>query len=238
MIQFYSPEIETTGRLPEEESGHCVRVLRMKTGDELWATDGKGHRFKCRIEKADPKATTFTILEKEDLPREREFKLTLAVAPTKNADRMEWLVEKAVEIGTDRIVLLKCARSERKVLRTDRLRKVMVAAMKQSLSGFLPELSEVIDFKEFLKEEGKGEEKYFGYCSPDYPRKEFAKEYQAGKDVVIMIGPEGDFTEEEVEMAVKTGYQPVTFGKKRLRTETAGVFAISAVNTINRQNAD
>ena len=234
MIQFYSPDIEGSGILPEGESAHCCRVLRMKPGDEIIVTDGRGQRYRCEILKADPVRTEVKILERETTDAEHSYHLTLAVAPTKNADRMEWMVEKAVEVGVDRIVLLKCQRSERKVQRSDRLLKVMISAMKQSLSTRLPELVELTDFKSFVREGGKGEKKFFGYCSEEYPRKEFVKEYQAGEDVTVMIGPEGDFTPEEVSMAVENGFIPVTFGNKRLRTETAGVFAVIAVNVINQ----
>ncbi|MCH5241348.1 MAG: 16S rRNA (uracil(1498)-N(3))-methyltransferase [Muribaculaceae bacterium] len=234
MIQFYSPDIEETLTLPEGESAHCCRVLRHKEGDEIVVTDGKGHRFLCEITDAHPSHTQIIILKSEDLQYERDFQLTLAVAPTKNSDRMEWMVEKAVEIGVDKIVLLKCKRSERKSQRSDRLLKVMVSAMKQSLSSFMPELTEITDFNDFVKNSSPGSQKFFGYCSESFPRKELVKECKPGGEVVIMIGPEGDFTPEEVETAVKNGFMPVTFGNKRLRTETAGVFAVSAVNVINQ----
>ena len=144
------------------------------------------------------------------------------------------MVEKAVEIGVDKIVLLKCQRSERKVQRSDRLMKVMISAMKQSLSTNLPELEDLTEYKAFVGRKDEDVKKYFGYCSEEYPRKEFVKEYKGGGDVIVMIGPEGDFTPEEVEFAVENGYLPVSFGNKRLRTETAGVFAVSAVNVINQ----
>ena len=234
MIQFYAPEIEKENILPEGESAHCVRVLRLKEGDDIVVTDGKGQRFLCEITKAHPSKTEFRIKEKTDIAKGRDYRVTLAVAPTKNSDRMEWLMEKAVEIGVDKIVLLKCDRSERKVLRTDRLQKIIVSAMKQSLSAHLPELVEITPLKEFVA--GCGEiKKYFGYCSPEYPRKEFAKEYCGREDVVIMIGPEGDFTPEEVEISLKSGFMPVTFGEKRLRTETAGVYALCGVDLINQR---
>lgn len=235
MIQFYAPEIEAEGILPESESAHCSRVLRMKAGDEIQVTDGKGNRFICEIIKSHPVHTELIIKEKLPQKINKGYYLTLAVAPTKNSDRIEWLIEKAVEIGVDRIVLLKCERSERKNQRTDRLRKVMISAMKQSLDVNLPELEEVKEFKWFVKDCGKDIQKYFGYCSEDYPRRAFAAEYQPGGEVVVMIGPEGDFTPEEVKLAVDSGFVPVTFGEKRLRTETAGVYAVSAVSALNQK---
>lgn len=236
MIQFYAPEIETTGVLPEGESTHCTRVLRMKAGDEIVVTDGRGNRFFCEIIKEHPLHTEVRIKSKEQTPPERKYELILAVAPTKNSDRMEWMLEKAVEIGVDEVVLLRCKRSERKVQRPERLLKVMIAAMKQSLSTRLPLLEEIIGFDEFVKGSDPGSSKFFGYCSESFPRREFVKECKPGGRVVVMIGPEGDFTPEEVETAVSCGFIPVTFGEKRLRTETAGVFAVSAVNIINQLN--
>ena len=234
MIQFYSPDIEETLTLSEGESAHCCRVLRHKEGDEIYVTDGKGHRFLCEIVESHPSHTRVEIKKVEEFPSERDYKLTLAIAPTKNSDRMEWMVEKAVEIGVDRIVLLRCKRSERKIQRSERLLKVMVAAMKQSLSTYMAELNDITDFKDFVKDSGLTPQKFFGYCSDSFPRKELIRECAPGGEVVIMIGPEGDFTPEEVELAVENGFIPVTFGNKRLRTETAGVFAVSAVNVINQ----
>lgn len=234
MIQFYAPDIEKELCLPEGESGHCCRVLRKKEGDEIIVTDGKGNRFTCEIIKDNPKRTELKIKGKETFKLERNYSLTLAVAPTKNADRMEWLAEKAVEIGIDRIVLIRCERSERKVLRPERLLKVMVSAMKQSLSTFLPLISEDKPFKDFINEDFGMAQKFLGYCSDLYPRKSFVKECSPGREVVVMIGPEGDFTKKEVEKAVEKGFMPVTFGDKRLRTETAGIFAVAAVDVINQ----
>lgn len=234
MIQFYAPDIEITGQLPESESGHCCRVLRMKEGDEVYVVDGKGSRFKCIILEAHPKHTIVEIREREEIPNHWRFELTLAVAPTKNIDRMEWMLEKAVEIGIDRVVFLKCARSERKVMKTERLEKVMISAMKQSLKGVLPILEEVTDFKTFICNVPYSVAKYFGYCSPDYPRADFAQNCKTKTPLVIMIGPEGDFSNEEVALAVEHGFLPVTFGESRLRTETAALYAVTAAHVINQ----
>lgn len=238
MIQFYSPDIAHSPFLPEGDSSHCCRVLRLKSGDEIVVTDGKGKRYFCKIINADPRHTGLKIIREEESQKERDYHLTLAVAPTKNSDRMEWLVEKAVEIGVDQIVLLKCRRSERKVQKSERLIKVMIAAMKQSLSVYLPILTEIQDYKDFIQTVPSDSQKFLGYCSQDYPRREFAKECKAGGSVIVMIGPEGDFTEEEVSEAVLQGFLPVTFGDKRLRTETAGVYAVCAVNVINQITKD
>ena len=234
MIQFYAPDIAFQNALTESESAHCVRVLRKKSGDLINVVDGIGTRYLCRIEDAHPKHTTFSIVSQEKVSFHRPYKLTIAVAPPKNSERLEWMVEKAVEIGLDKIVLLQCERSERKVMRSDRLIKVMISAMKQSLSAELPEIVEMQDFQSFVSQSDSRSQKFFGYCSDSLPRKEFVKECQPGGEVVVMIGPEGDFTPGEVKSAIANGFIPVTFGEKRLRTETAGVFTVCAVDVINK----
>ena len=228
MIQFYAPEIEATGELPETESGHCCRVLRMKAGDHIFVTDGKGHRFKCEILDAHPKHTAVEILTMERIAPWWGFRLEICVAPSKNADRMEWLVEKAVEIGVDRIILMKCGRSERKALRTERLEKIAISAMNQSLKANRPVIEGPVPFKDLIADGFSGF-KCLGYCDDAYPLRSFAQEYTGG-DVRILIGPEGDFTPEEVEAAVENGYLPVTFGGSRLRLETAALYATVAAH--------
>lgn len=228
MIQFYAPDIETSGTLPEIESGHCCRVLRMKAGDRINVTDGKGHRFECTILEAHPKHTAVEILTMTEVRPWWGFRLEICVAPSKNTDRIEWFVEKAVEIGVDRITLLKCARSERKNIRIDRLEKIAVSAMNQSLKGNLTEISGPVAFKEVVTDSFSGQ-KYIGYCDDKIPLVNFSNEYQGG-DVRILIGPEGDFTPEEVELAMCNGYHPVTFGNSRLRLETAALYAAVAAH--------
>lgn len=233
MIQFYSPFIENSRKLTPEDSAHAVRVLRKKEGDEITVTDGKGKRFFCHILSADPRELSLVVDRVEIIPKSWDVEITLALAPTKNADRMEWLVEKAVEIGIDRIVMIKCARSERKILKTERLRKIAVSAMKQSLKTFLPDISEIIGFREFMNKLPAGE-KYMGYCDKHYPLKEFIGEYSPGSSVVLLIGPEGDFSPEEVDLAVDNGFIPVSFTDSRLRTETAALYGVEAIHVINR----
>lgn len=232
MIQFYSPDIESTLVLPAEESLHCSRVLRKKEGDEIFVTDGKGSRFECVVEKADPKKTTVRILNKISEPKGWRNRITVAVAPTKNIDRMSWLVEKAVEIGVDDIVFVDCRRNERHKLSVDRLRRVAVSAMKQSLKTVLPQMGEMMSLKDLLNQNNGGG-KFFGYCDENTERKNFASDYTKGSDVVILIGPEGDFSPEEVELLKESGFIPVTFGESRLRTETAALFGINAVHVLN-----
>lgn len=232
MIRFFAPEIEIDGVLPETESGHCCRVLRMKEGDTLYAVDGKGHSFECVITEADSKHTHVGIVNKTDEPKVWSPSITVAVAPTKNIDRIEWFVEKAVEIGIDRLVLLKCDRSERKDVKTERLNKIVISAMKQSMKAVAPELIGMMPFRNFVGQAFNGE-KYMGYCSNEFPRLELVKEYSPGSDVTILIGPEGDFSPAEVEQATSAGFIPVTFGQTRLRTETAALYSLSAIHVIN-----
>lgn len=234
MIQFYAPDIERTLTLPESESAHCSRVLRMQAGDEVFVTDGKGKRFRCVVMEPHPKHTMVEILDVEEVPNHWGCRITLAVAPTKHSDRMEWMLEKVVEIGVDRVVLLRCQRSERKVMKLERLEKVMVSAMKQSLKGVMPLIEEVTSLRAFVESLRPDCQKFIGYCSKEYELKDFSKEYTGVSDVVIMIGPEGDFTSEEVEMATRHGFVPVTFGQSRLRTETAALYSVTAVHVLNQ----
>lgn len=236
MIRFFAPDIETTYALPEIESGHCVRVLRMREGSVIYVVDGKGHQFECVIIEASPKCTKVNIVGCSEEPKSWKPRIVLAVAPTKNMDRMEWLVEKAVEIGVDKIVLLQCEHSERKVVKIDRLEKIAVSAMKQSLKSVLPEIEEMTPFKNFLLNLEEGQ-KFMGYCDATIDRKELVKEYKAPEDVTMLIGPEGDFSPAEVQAAVNAGFIPTTFGNTRLRTETAAIYALTAVHVVCNLNA-
>ncbi|MDE5797161.1 MAG: 16S rRNA (uracil(1498)-N(3))-methyltransferase, partial [Muribaculaceae bacterium] len=197
MIQFYAPDVEHTLTLPAEESAHCVRVLRKKEGDIITVTDGAGYRYECEIIAASHKGVGLSIISRQLIEPHWGVNITLAVAPTKNMDRMEWLVEKAVEIGVDRIVLLLCEHSERKVVKTERLVKIAVSAMKQSLKTLLPEVTELTRFDDFIASEPAGI-RMMGYCDRSLPRREMVSVYTAGNDAVIMIGPEGDFSPSEV----------------------------------------
>lgn len=236
MIRFYSPDILQTGKLPEDESGHCVRVLRMRQGAEIETVDGVGNSYSCVITDANPRGLSVDITVQRPEPKQWSGRLVLAVAPTKNADRMEWLVEKVTEMGVDEIVLLRCEHSERKMMKPDRLQRIMVSAMKQSLKATLPELRGPVDFKDFMAETAGGTGcKVFGYCSPSVPRRDFGQVYTPGSDLTVLIGPEGDFSPAEVGQAMATGYVPVTFGKSRLRTETAALYAVAAFHVFNNK---
>lgn len=236
MIRFYAPEIEIVLTLPETESGHCCRVLRMKEGDTIYAVDGKGGAYECVITQAHPKHTGVKIINKSVEQLHWSPKITLAVAPTKNIDRIEWLLEKATEIGVNDFFFLKCEHSERKEVKDERIEKILVSAMKQSMKATLPEFHGMVPYREFMEYIAGNESNsdlIMGYCSPEYPRMDLTDVYSRGKNVVILIGPEGDFSPEEVTLAMKTGFIPSTFGNTRLRTETAALYALTAIHVIN-----
>ncbi len=235
MIRFYSSDIETALQLPESDSKHCIRVLRMKAGDNLEVVDGNGHCFRCVLANDNPKAAAVEIVEKLAMPPVWPYSVTVAVAPTKHMDRMEWLVEKLTEIGVNRIVPLLCRHSERKEIKTDRLVKIAISAMKQSLKSTLPEITEMITFDDFLRNY-QAAQKFIGYCDDIVERNLLAKEYRPGSDVIIAIGPEGDFTQEEINSAFSVGYKAVTMGDNRLRTETAALVGCDTIHIINQAN--
>lgn len=240
MIRFYCPDLTPdarTARLPESDSQHCIRVLRMELGQELEAVDGRGNLYRCRIAAPHPKRTDLEILECNPLPKVWGQRITVAVAPTKHLDRMEWLVEKLTEIGVDRIVPVLCRRSERKELKRERLEKIAVAAMKQSLKSLLPTVEEMTPLTAFLREckADAASCKFIGYCDKDTERTLMAKSYRPGADAVILIGPEGDFTPEEVAAALDAGFTAVTMGDNRLRTETAALVGADTIHILNQR---
>lgn len=230
MIQFYAPDLRNSMCLTPEESAHCAKVLRKKSGDIIFVTDGKGFRFECEITKADAKKVEVIILNEVFIKKSWKGLVTIAVAPTKNADRMSWLVEKATELGVDKIIFISCRNSERKNVNIERLRKNAISAMNQSLKTFLPELEGITKLDQILDIPGY---KFFGYCLPNSERSIFAKDYLPSSDVVVAIGPEGDFSEDEVKILIQCGYKPVTFGDERLRTETAALYAIASIHVVD-----
>lgn len=231
MYLFYTPDIETTCCLSEEESGHCVRVLRYGRGDEILLTDGRGTTYRARITNPHPKHCEFEILASEKQSPTHDFYLHIAIAPTKNIERLEWMVEKCTEIGVDEITPLLCRYSERKTLRTDRLEKIILSAAKQSLTPYLPKLNPLTDFGTLVGQTAQ-EQRFIAHCYKD-DKRELKDEIRKGKSVCVLIGPEGDFSEEEVAQAIKNGFVPVGLGKSRLRTETAGVVACHTAVLMN-----
>lgn len=234
MIRFYSPDIADTLTLPESDSGHCVRVLRMRAGQQLEIVDGNGYLYQCILADANAKHARVEIIGVENLPKVWNNSLTLAIAPTKHNDRMEWLVEKLVEIGVDRIVPLRCRHSERKELNVERLEKIAVSAMKQSLKAILPVIDPMMPFAEFIKDSHDCAQRFIAYCDPSIPRRLLAREYRPGCDAAILIGPEGDFAPDEIRTAIDDGWQPVSLGDNRLRTETAALVAIDTCQILNQ----
>lgn len=223
MALFYAPDITDNWELPEEEAAHSIRVLRLSVGSEIEITDGKGHFYKAEISSIAGKHCYVQAKETIEQPKGWQGRVHIAIAPTKNIDRIEWMVEKAVEIGLDEITFLNCRFSERKVVKTDRIERIVVSAMKQSLKPFKTQVNELVDFKKFIAQPTEGA-KYIAHCY-DGEKLLLKDALQAGEDATVLIGPEGDFSPEEVELAIKAGYRPVSLGNSRLRTETAGLVA-------------
>ncbi len=232
MQLLYVPNIEyplTT--LDESESRHAVAVMRMKEGDPVHLVDGKGGLYQAVIALAHPKRCTLSILSSQQNFEQRNHSLHIAIAPTKSIDRMEWFCEKATELGIDEITPIHCDHSERKIIKPDRLKKILVSAMKQSQKAFLPTLHPMIPLHQFILN-CKATMRFIAHCQPG--EKEHLKNVaQPRTDTVILIGPEGDFSPEETALATLSGYKEVSLGNSRLRTETAGIAACHIINLIN-----
>ena len=232
MELFYSRDIEGgICRLDHDESGHCVKVLRHRAGDEISVIDGCGTLYRCRITADSHKGVEAMVLDKTENWGAHPYRLHMAVCPTKNNDRYEWFAEKACEIGLDEISPVIGEHSERRVFKTARIEKILVSAAKQSLKGAVPVVNEPVSVKEFIKN-NDAELKLIAYCFEDerVPRrsvKEVLQSYE-GTDIAVLIGPEGDFSREEAELAIEHGFIPVHLGDSRLRTETAALTAVSA----------
>ncbi len=238
MYLFYTPqilgasdEIGKTYSLDEEESGHCVRVLRYTRGDEILLTNGKGMTFTALITNPNPKHCEFEVKTAEKQAKHHSNYIHIAIAPTKNVERIEWFVEKCTEIGVDEITPLLCRFSERKQLRIDRLQKIILSAAKQSLTPYLPKLNELTDCTTFIRN-AKEETRFIAHCYKE-DKRELRKQIQPGKSVLVMIGPEGDFSEQEIAEALNNNFIPVSLGDSRLRTETAGIVACHICNLYN-----
>ena len=233
MHLFYSPEISTLKpefAFSKEESKHIVKVLRKKVGDSLNITNGKGELFTAEVIIADIKNCVVNIVS-FTTQKPPSYNLHLAVAPTKMNDRYEWFLEKATEIGVTSITPIICDHSERKVIKTERFEKILQSAMKQSLSCYLPKLNDAISFKDYIKQDFTGD-LFIAHCE-ETDRKSLKSELKTKQDITILIGPEGDFSTKEIELAISNKFQPVTLGETRLRTETAAVVACHSVAFIN-----
>ena len=233
---FYAPDIEKDNRLPEEESQHAVKVLRLKEGDEIEIVDGKGRFYHAEITFPHAKRCEVRLFSVEEDFHPQPVHLHIAIAPTKNMDRLEWFAEKVTEIGVGEITPLLCEHSERKVLKLERLEKILVSAMKQSKKAYLPKLNDLKKFSDFLKETSRGS-RYIAHCYEE-DKRVLVKDYAPGSDALVMIGPEGDFSEKEVAMALEAGFVPVSLGESRLRTETAGVVACHTIQLINQLKSE
>ena len=234
MQLFYNKDITSSDNqftFDKTESRHIVKVLRKKDGDILHITNGKSELFTVKIVLANDKRCLVEILNSEKKPKPWNYNLHIAIAPTKNNDRLEWFLEKATEIGIDEITPIICDNSERKILKTERLHKIIQSAMKQSLKFNLPKLNEPIKFLEFINQNFEGN-LCIAHCE-ETDKKSFAKEIQPTQNITILIGPEGDFSPSEIEKAFSNNFKPVTLGESRLRTETAGVVAAQTVALIN-----
>ena len=224
---FYVPDAASTNELPAEEAAHASRVLRLESGDEVFLIDGAGCFFKAQLTLVTKGRCLYDIVER--LPQEKTWngRIAVAMAPTKVIDRVEWTLEKATEIGIDEFSLLNCAFSERRNVKLERLDKIVVAAVKQSRKAWKPLLKDLQPFENFVKQPRKGA-KYIAHCYAEIDKKDLYGELlqlNGDEEVTILIGPEGDFSIDEVRLAMSKGYVPVSLGQSRLRTETAALAA-------------
>lgn len=233
---FYVPDAAQATELPPEEARHAVSVLRLKAGDEIFLMDGKGSFYQANVTLAATKHCMYDIVKV--LPQQKTWKghVHLAIAPTKMMDRMEWMLEKMTEVGFDEITFLNCRYSERKQLRIDRLEKIVIAAMKQSRKAWKPVVHPIMPFQDFVNQQREGG-LYIANCYTEIARKDFLNEIQqAGnqQDITILVGPEGDFSVDEVNQALEKGFSSVSLGQNRLRTETAGLVSIVMSQMVKR----
>lgn len=236
---FYAPDAVETDRLPDEEATHALRVLRLSVGDEMFLMDGKGCFYRAEVTVTAAKHCVYKIVE--TLPQEKTWHghIHLAVAPTKMMERIEWMAEKATEVGIDEFTFLGCRFSERKKMRVDRIEKIVVSAVKQSRKPFMPVVNDITPFTEFISKPIKGR-KYIAHCYDEIEKLDFYNDIcrpfgDDDEDITIMIGPEGDFSVDEVKEAMEHGFVPVSLGKSRLRTETAALSAVMMSSLARRK---
>ena len=227
MQLFYLENPKNEIILSAEESKHATKVLRKKEGDILNFTDGKGAFYKAEITIADSRKCRLKVVSTEKKEKRHNYHLHIAIAPTKNMDRFEWFLEKATEIGIDEITPIICSRSERKVIKTERCNRILLSAMKQSLKFHVPKLNEAISLNDFIKQDYGGT-KYIAHCE-DGEKKEL-KTVNKTEKTLILIGPEGDFTQKEIDLVLQNKFKEVSLGTSRLRTETAGIVAAHTIN--------
>lgn len=234
MHLFYTPDIKTaTYQLDEEESKHCIKVLRLKNGDQVNLIDGKGGFYLAEIIDGHPKRTVLNIKQKNPEYAKRNHYLHIALAPTKNIDRFEWFLEKATEIGIDEITPIICDRSERKEIKLDRSNKIIASAIKQSLKAYIPKLNNYLTFKTFISQ-ASADLKFIAHCEEN-KKSAIGDVFKPQQKYLILIGPEGDFSPSEIELALQNGFVAITLGESRLRTETAALEACFEINYLNRR---
>ena len=234
---FYVPDAACVSELPQEEATHALRVLRLKEGDVIYLMDGQGTFYKAEVTMATNKRCAFNVIERMPQQRSWHGRLHIVMAPTKMMERVEWMVEKSTEIGVDEFSFLDCQFSERHNLRTDRIEKIVVSAMKQSRKAWKPLVNELQSFKNFVEQPRKGL-KFICHCYNEIERKDLYEllrnDSNKEKDITVLIGPEGDFSIEEVRLAMQHGYESVSLGPQRLRTETAALSAVMTMQLCNR----
>jgi len=229
MLLFFQPNISQNHFLDLEDSRHCVKVLRKTAKDTIHIVDGVGGLYQCEITKANDKKCEFAIVSSQQNFQQRDSYLHIAIAPTKNADRLEWFIEKSVEIGIDEISLIQTKHSERKQQKTERLEKIAISAMKQSLKAYLPKINELMPFEKFLKTVQQ-EQKFLAHLTDE--SKPLVSVLKPKSSYCILVGPEGDFSADEILLAKEEGFQWITLGNSRLRTETAGLVACTLSNNL------
>ena len=225
---FYAPDAASSSELPADEANHALKVLRLKAGDELLLMDGSGHIHRAEITQATGRHCMYRILETTSVEPQWAGHVHLAIAPTKMNERMEWLAEKATEVGIDELSFLNCQYSERRVLKTERIEKIVVSAAKQSHKAWMPAVRELTPFRRFISEHTSGH-RYIAHCYQEVERVNLFDQLcslQPSDDTLVLIGPEGDFSIDEVREAVSAGFVSVDLGESRLRTETAGLSAV------------
>lgn len=233
---FYVPQAIEKNELPAEEAAHALRVLRLKPGDELFLMDGEGVFYEAYVTQTD-KHCYYQIEKALPQPKTWSTHIHLGIAPTKMMERIEWLAEKATEIGFDELSFLHCKFSERKTLRADRVEKIIISAAKQSRKSFLPQVHELTPFSQFIDESEEGH-RYIAHCYDEIERVDFFNELNQLTDddpITILVGPEGDFSIDEVKLAMAKGYKSISLGKSRLRTETAGLYAVMLAQLAKRK---
>ena len=235
---FFVPEADTLAELPPDEAAHAIKVLRLKEGDLMMLMDGKGNFYQAEVTMSTNHHCSYHILEKQPQPRQWQGRVQLAIAPTKMNERMEWMAEKATEVGIDKLTFLNCQFSERRNLKTERIERIIVSAVKQSHKAYMPDIQEMMLFDKFIAQHPDGH-RYIAHCYSEVERVNLFDELcqlDSNADALVLVGPEGDFSIDEVKRAVAAGFISVNLGESRLRTETAGLSAVMMMQLAKQIN--